>query len=250
MPHSYLVSNFRDLRIRCIKVYYRRSKPFWIFYYESTYTWKNLILFVISSSNKFHQPFFFFLHFKNLKKNVKIKLKATYILLFCCRFCKNGFKREKSRDKHKKCTKTPKIKKDSNVNFAQEREYQNWQITIPGPRTKKCAQRCAGLSNLKRSSQFLNNTFLAKFTICPFCKDYILHTRLGDHLKIHDNMNNDTIHIFNLDYFKQDPPRIDLTQVNQPIQTDEGLNYPSGSGMPSSMDEKLPQMPSSDKDEV
>ena len=137
------------------------------------------------------------------------------------------------------------------MNFAQEREYQNWQITIPGPRTKKNVHSGARVFKIwKGVRNFANNTFLAKFTICPFCKDYILHTRLGDHLKIHDNMNSDTIHFFNLDHFKQDPPRIDLTQVNQPIQTDEGLNYPSGSGMPSSMDEKLPQIPSSDKDEV
>ena len=87
-----------------------------------------------------------------------------------------------------------------------------------------------------------------------------MNTKLGDHLKIHQNINNEAINHFNLDHYKQevipkqefrdDPPIIDLTKTNQPIPTDEGMNYPSGSGMASSTDEDLPQMPSSDEDEV
>ena len=79
-----------------------------------------------------------------------------------------------------------------------------------------------------------------------------MHTKLGDHLRIHNNINNDAINFFDLDRVKQEAnPEEEID--NEPIRTAEGLNFPSSSALTSTANEDLARMPdtsSSDEDEV
>ena len=105
------------------------------------------------------------------------------MLPFCCKFCKNGFKREKSKQKHQiKCPKNPKNKKGFKCELCAEKgktkflsNYDSWTAHKKnihgGPRVFKCKdcgvshkyewyakkhkKTCKGKNfNLKRSSQF------------------------------------------------------------------------------------------------